>query len=70
MEVLMLVPQQLVNGQLIITTIAKYSITGNSSSYEPKFEPCFDFYGQLISIVNEMPKKLSYHFDYYGQGIC
>lgn len=59
--------QQLVNGQIIITEIAKYSITNVSSLNLPKFEPCVDAYGQLIYIITKDKKEITPAFDHYNQ---
>lgn len=61
--------QQLVNGQMTINTIAKYSITNLVHSAEP-FEPCFDAYEQFIFISNPMQGKVNPSFDLYEQLIC
>lgn len=62
----MLLTQQLVNRQMTITTIAKYSIT--IDSYVPvSFEPCFDAYGQLIFIATPLNARFNPEFDCYGQ---
>ncbi|MEW6698531.1 MAG: hypothetical protein ACOY35_12635 [Bacillota bacterium] len=65
-----MVIQQLVNGQMIITGIAKYSITSASSFTVPKFEPCVDAYDQFVFMVTEEKKEISPLFDQYGQLIC
>ncbi|CCO07239.1 hypothetical protein [Desulforamulus hydrothermalis] len=59
--------QQLVNGQMIITSIAKYSITKEESLNLPKFEPCIDAYDQLIYLVADTPPEINPAYDCYGQ---
>ncbi|SHE33882.1 hypothetical protein [Desulforamulus putei] len=59
--------QQLVNGQMIISSIAKYSITNESSFHLPKFEPCVDAYDQLIFMITKEYPELKPSFDLYGQ---
>lgn len=62
--------QQLINGQITITNIAKYSITSASTVNVPKFEPCVDAYQQYVFMVSQEKKQLQPHFDDYGQLIC
>lgn len=64
------ITSQLVNGQMTITNIAKYSITSASSLNVPKFEPCFDAYDQFVFMVKEEKSELTPSFDLYGQLIC
>ncbi|GAB6157320.1 hypothetical protein JCM39194_05200 [Desulfotomaculum varum] len=59
--------QQLVNGQVIITSIAKYSITKEESISLPKYEPCIDAYDQLVYLVTDTPPKINPAYDCYGQ---
>ncbi len=62
--------QQLINGQILITNIAKYSITSGSTVIVPKFEPCIDAYEQYVFMDSQEKKELRPSFDCYGQLIC
>lgn len=62
--------QQLINGQIIITDIAKYSITSDHAQNVPKFEPCIDAYEQFVFMASQEKRELNPSFDHYGQLIC
>lgn len=62
--------QQLINGQIRVTNIAKYSITREQVENVPKFEPCIDAYEQYVYVENPVKNELRPSFDQYGQLIC
>ncbi|WP_041274546.1 hypothetical protein [Desulforamulus reducens] len=65
-----MVSQQLINGHMTITTIAKYSITTICSFNAPKFETYVDAYDQFIYMSKEKQMEYTPHFDHYGQLVC
>ncbi|MDO7788875.1 hypothetical protein [Desulforamulus aquiferis] len=61
--------QQLVNGQMTVTTIARYSIS-KANHYVETFDPFFDAYEQFIFLSTPMQEKLNPSFDLFEQLMC
>ncbi|GAB6181122.1 hypothetical protein JCM14036_24410 [Desulfotomaculum defluvii] len=61
--------QQLVNGHMLITTIAKYSIAETHSIHVSNIEAFVDAYNQDIYLSTEKTMDFTPLFDHYGQQI-